>query len=216
MVRICLVRHGETDWNVQRRIQGHLDVELNAVGVSQARALAGRLATQAFAAIYSSDLSRAQTTAEAVASETGDRVIRNAAWRERHHGAFEGLTYAEAEQRYPAAYAHFAARSVEQDLPGGGESLQSFRERIVAALDEIRLCHARGALPVLVVAHGGVLDLVNRHVRGLPLSVPRDFVVPNVGINWIEAVAPEDAASGWRITAWADVGHLAMAARDEL
>lgn len=216
MVRICLVRHGETDWNVARRIQGHLDVGLNATGVGQAQALAQRLSAQPFAAIYSSDLARAQTTAAMVASASATKVCSNPAWRERHHGAFEGLTYTEAEQRYPDDYVHFAARHAERALPGGGESQSAFRARIVAALDELRQRHAGSTAPVLVVAHGGVLDLINRHARGLPLSVPRDFLVPNVAVNWIEAVSPSTSPSGWQITTWADVAHLDAAARDEL
>ena len=98
--RISAIRHGETAWNVDTRLQGHLDIPLNEVGLSQARHLAQALVQrEAIDAIYASDLSRAHTTAQAIAQAMGQTVTVHAGLRERHFGAFQGRTYAEIETR---------------------------------------------------------------------------------------------------------------------
>lgn len=208
MTRLCLVRHGETAWNAQRRLQGHLDVPLNDVGHAQARASAARLAAHAFAALYCSDLARARQTAEPAARVLGASPIATAALRERHYGAFQGLTYDEARARFPAEYDRFAARETDFAFPDGGESLSGFAARVTAVLREIAERHA-GA-QVLVITHGGVLDIVHRLATGKPLEAARDFPIPNAALNWIAF-----ATGRWQLLAWADEGHLAQA-RDEL
>ena len=105
--RLCLIRHGETDWNVARRIQGHTDIPLNHTGLEQARLLAQSLADEQFDAIYSSDLGRARQTAEAVAHRLHQTVRLDPLLRERHYGEFQALTYDEARARFPDAHAHF-------------------------------------------------------------------------------------------------------------
>ena len=115
--RLCLVRHGETAWNAERRIQGQLDVPLSSTGHAQARATANWLAQEDFAAIYSSDLSRALHTAEAVAHLLRLPIGQQVALRERHYGVLQTLTYAEFEQRHPQAHARFETfRTVTPDL----------------------------------------------------------------------------------------------------
>ena len=101
--RLCLVRHGETAWNAERRIQGQLDVPLSSTGHAQARATANWLAQEDFAAIYSSDLSRALHTAEAVAHLLRLPIGQQVALRERHYGVLQGLTFDEAERQQPQA-----------------------------------------------------------------------------------------------------------------
>jgi probable phosphoglycerate mutase len=208
MTRLCLVRHGETTWNAQRRLQGHLDVPLNDTGHAQARATAARLAGHAFAAVYCSDLARARQTAEAAARALGAAPVATAALRERHYGAFQGLTYDEARARFPAEYDRFTAREADFAFPHGGESLTGLATRIAAVLHEIAERHA-GA-QVLVVSHGGVLDVAHRLATGKPLEAARDFAIPNAALNWIAL-----ASGRWRLLSWADDGHLAQA-RDEL
>lgn len=209
LTRICLVRHGETDWNVGDRIQGNIDVELNALGRAQASAVGARLAGERFSAFYSSDLARAWQTADAIAAAIGLAPQPQPEFRERRYGVFEGLTRGEASQRYPAEYAAIVQRDPGCVPPGGGESLAQHAQRVGDALQRVVAANAGGSL--LIVTHGGVLDLVNRLVRGSPLQSPRDFTIPNAGINRIARTS-----AGWQIECWADSSHLAAVGRDEL
>lgn len=208
MTRICLVRHGETDWNAERRLQGHLDVPLNATGLAQARATAANLASERFAAVYTSDLQRARQTAAEAVRALGLEVALEPRLRERRYGVFEGLTYAEAQARYPEDYRRFQERDPAFAFPQGGESLETFAARIRGALETLAARHA-GA-QILVVTHGGVLDIAHRLTSGKSLASVRDFLIPNAALNWIEYTG-----NRWRLLAWAQQAHLA-AARDEL
>lgn len=205
--RLCLVRHGETAWNAEHRLQGHIDVPLNDVGRAQADATAACLPAGLFGACYSSDLQRAFETAQAAAVAVGLAPHKTPALRERHYGCFQGLTYSEARQRFPAAYARFETRDPDFVLPEGGESLQRFSARVSASLEGIARRHPGES--VLVVAHGGVLDIAHRLATGKPLDAPRDFAIPNAALNWIRY------ERGWALESWGDTGHLASA-RDEL
>jgi probable phosphoglycerate mutase len=203
--RLCLVRHGETAWNAERRIQGQLDVPLSSVGHAQARAAANALAQESnpdsFCAIYSSDLARALHTAEAAAHLLGLPIRRLAGLRERHYGVLQTLTYAEFARRHPDAHARFLAREEDFALPGGGESLRGFADRVLDCVDGIVAAHPGGQ--VLVVTHGGVLDILHRRASGKPLAAPRDFDIPNAALNWIGI-----EAGRWSVLAWADRSHL--------
>lgn len=215
--QVCLIRHGETAWNSERRIQGHRDIPLNPVGEAQAAAAARWLAaTEApFAALYSSDLGRARRTAETLGQALGLTPTLTPAWRERRYGDFEGLTYDEAAARYPEAYAAMDARVPDFALPGGGESLEALQARIGATLVELVARHP--GQRILVATHGGVLDAVNRHVRRLPLQPKRDFTIPNAGLNWVLVDSADSTdPNAWRLGAWADTRHLAPGALDEL
>ncbi|MBI1907517.1 MAG: histidine phosphatase family protein [Rhodocyclales bacterium] len=205
---LCLVRHGETAWNAQRRLQGHLDIPLNEIGHVQADATARNLAGHRFAALYSSDLARAQQTAQAIAGLTGLGAVIMEQLRERHYGAFQGLTYDEARTRYPDDYARFKGRDCDSPIPGGGESLQTFNRRISSALEQLTERH-RGE-QILIVTHGGVLDIAHRRASGMALEAPRDFLIPNAALNWIACSREE-----WRIVRWAEAHHL-DGTRDEL
>jgi probable phosphoglycerate mutase len=206
--RLCLVRHGETAWNAERRLQGHLDVPLNATGHVQALATAASLATVHFAAVYSSDLQRAQQTAAAIARNRPAAVELQPRLRERHYGAFQGLTYTEAQARFPDEYRRFEQRDLNFGFPGGGESLAQFAGRISAVLADTASKHH--GEQVLIVTHGGVLDIVHRLASGKALDAPRDFTIPNAALNWIEF-----DGSHWKLVSWADLRHL-ESARDEL
>jgi probable phosphoglycerate mutase len=199
--RICLIRHGETDWNVARRVQGHTDIPLNATGREQARALAASLADERFTAIYSSDLSRARQTAEAVAHRLGKHVELEPGLRERHFGDFQGKTYVESAAAFPEDYARFEQREPDAAFPGGGESLDAFFYRVDRALTMIAKRHSDA--DVLVVCHGGVLDMAHRMASRLPLSQKRDFPIGNATVNWLLF---EDG--DWEILAWDERTHL--------
>ena len=198
--RFCLVRHGETDWNVERRIQGRADIPLNALGRAQAAATANGLAGFAFAAVYSSDLERAWMTAEIAARRLGLALAAEPGLRERHYGVFQGLTTAEAAERFPAAHARYLARDRHYDFEAG-ESLTRLAVRVTATVEALAERHPGQS--VLLVSHGGVLDVCYRRATGRDLSVPRDFPIPNAALNWIE-VGPQ----GWRLHSWADRRHL--------
>ncbi|MDD2988726.1 MAG: histidine phosphatase family protein [Zoogloea sp.] len=199
--RICLVRHGETAWNAERRLQGHTDIPLNDTGLAQAKATAASLAGRQFAAAYASDLLRARQTADAITAHGNLQAVIDARLRERHYGAFQALTYDEARARFPDAYHHFERRDPEFVFPGGGESLRQFAARIHEALQDIATRHRDST--VLVVTHGGVLDVAHRLATGSPLETPRDFTIPNAALNWIDW----DGAN-WRLIAWAEQTHL--------
>jgi probable phosphoglycerate mutase len=207
MTRLCLVRHGETDWNAGKRIQGHLDIPLSVMGHAQARAAGNALKDEGFAAIYSSDLTRARQTAEATAHLARIPLQLDPGFRERHYGIFQGLTYTEWEARHPDAYARHKARD-PRFAPDGGEGLQAFAARLVRTFTAIVRRHAGES--VAIFTHGGVLDIVYRHATGMPLAAPRTFTIPNCGINWIEV-----ASDRWTILSWADRAHLDTT-RDEL
>jgi probable phosphoglycerate mutase len=204
--RICLVRHGETAWNAEGRVQGQTDIPLSAVGHAQARAAASILAQHDFSAIYSSDLLRVRQTAEPAAQRLALQVALDRGLRERHYGIFECLLYTEVKQRFPEHYARFRDKDPEFDFDTG-ESLRAFFERALAAVGRIAAAH-RGER-VIVFTHGGVLDMVYRHIHALGLSATREFGVPNAGLNWIEC-----ADSCWSMHGWADVAHLEKALDD--
>ena len=111
--RILLVRHGETDWNATGRIQGHNDTPLNAAGRQQALRAAQRLALQPVRGLYSSDLARAYETAMIIGEPLGLTVVTSPRLRERRYGAWEGLTAAEIQARYPEQFAMWRARSTD-------------------------------------------------------------------------------------------------------
>jgi probable phosphoglycerate mutase len=206
--RICLVRHGETAWNADRRLQGHTDIPLNDTGLAQARATAASLADERFDAAYSSDLTRARQTAEAIAACCGLAPGFDAGLRERHYGGFQALTYDEARTRFPADYQRFENRDPDFVFPEGGESLRNFAGRIQTALEQIARTHRGGT--VLVVTHGGVLDIAHRLATGKSLEAARDFTIPNAALNWIG----HDGET-WSLIAWAEQRHLTNAL-DEL
>ncbi|MFO7543701.1 MAG: histidine phosphatase family protein [Thiobacillus sp.] len=198
--RICIIRHGETDWNVHKRIQGHTDIPLNDTGRAQALAMAFNAAHHRFQAIYSSDLLRAEETANALAQREDQAVKRLPQLRERHYGVFQGMTAAQGESRYPEAYAHYVARDMDYDFETG-ESLRQFAERVSEGIDWLVRHHS--GQTIAAVSHSGVLDVVYRRATGRPLHTPRDFVIPNCALNWFHF-----DGQGWHLEAWADRHHL--------
>ncbi len=203
-LRLCLVRHGETDWNTEQRMQGWTDTPLNAHGLRQAQALAQALKGVRFDAIVSSPLQRALATAQAVA---GDRpIVLEPRLRERHHGDLQGLTRADMARLHPALHAALVAHRPDY-LPPGGEDIETFAGRVQAALDDLHRAHA--GRTVLAVAHGGVLDAAYRLATGQDWRSPRRRTLPNAAINWLVA-----DAQGWRVEAFGQSAHLDAALDD--
>ena len=208
ITRLCLVRHGETEWNAARRIQGQIDIGLNETGLRQA-AGAGRWLSQAgIVALYSSDLKRAWTTALIIGDALGLVPVSVPEMRERRYGVFEGLTYDEAKAKHPDGYAAFEGRNANYNFENG-ESLSEMFSRVTGKLKEIAAAHV--GQNVVIVLHGGVLDIINRFVRCNSLETPRDFLIPNAGLNWIATVDGH-----WRIETWGETAHLEAGALDEL
>jgi probable phosphoglycerate mutase len=210
--RIVLIRHGETAWNAERRLQGHIDIALNDEGERQAAALAGALADERFDAIFASDLKRAHQTAEAVARQHGLAVINDGALRERCYGGFEGLLYAEIEQRFPAEFAAWQARDVDAVMPPGARSAESFRQFYQRAIGAIlALAQAHPGKSLALVAHGGVLECAYRAAMGMLLETPRNFPVMNASINRFRV-----RGGALTLTSWGEVAHLQPKVLDEL
>lgn len=206
VTRLCIIRHGETAWNAEHRVQGQLDVPLNAAGLAQAEAIARALAAEKFDAIYSSDLQRALQTAQPVAKKLKLEIQKEKDLRERHYGIFQTLTYAEVKVRYAEDYARFERRDPDFAFRTG-ESLREFSVRSVNVISRIEK-ENRGK-NVAVFTHGGVLDELYRSIQGIPVSTPRDFAIPNCGINRLDA-----GTDPWRIECWADIAHLEGALDD--
>jgi len=198
--RICFIRHGETDWNKEKRIQGHTDISLNEVGRAQALAMAFNAAHQRFHAIYSSDLLRAQETAQVLAQREDHTVKLLPQLRERHYGIFQGITAAQGAERYPQAYAYYLARDLDYDFETG-ESLRGFAERVSEGIDWLVRHHS--GQTIAAVSHSGVLDVIYRRATNRPLSTPRDFKIPNCALNWFHF-----DGQGWHLEAWGDRHHL--------
>jgi 2,3-bisphosphoglycerate-dependent phosphoglycerate mutase len=201
LTEILLIRHGETVWNQQGRMQGQHDSPLTPLGLQQARQLARRLGSVSFAALYSSDLGRAHQTARCIADETGHAIVAERDLRERSFGIFEGLTNSDIQKRYPEHYEPFARRDPDYAMPGG-ESAAQFRSRCVGCLETIAMRHADAT--IVVVTHGLVLDALYRTACGMALDVPRGFPLLNCSLNTFR-----HGGGGWVAHAVCDVTHLA-------
>lgn len=205
--RIVAVRHGETAWNVDTRIQGHLDIPLNDTGLWQAEQLGQALAGEAIAAIYTSDLQRAHATAQAVARTTGAPLTPEPGLRERSFGHFQGRTFAEIQAELPEEARLWRTRDPHY-TPAGGESLVTLRDRIERTMAALATQHP--GEQIVVVAHGGVLDVLYRLATRQDIQAPRTWQLSNAAINrllWTEG--------GLTLVGWADTQHLDGAARDE-
>lgn len=207
---LLLVRHGETAWNAEHRIQGHLDIPLSPSGIRQAARLAVRLSGEPIDAIYSSELARAWLTAEPLAARLGVPIVAETRLRERNFGIFEGLTLDEIANRHPDGFRQWREREPNWAIDGG-ESGQQLIDRVLAALHDIVACHRGGT--VLAVTHGGVLDVVYRAARQLPWNAPREHQMLNAGVNRLSAQTPPLALG---ILTWGDIDHLAHAQDESL
>jgi len=210
--QVLFIRHGETDWNRIKRIQGHIDIPLATSGVDQAQRLAERFAREArqgerLDAIYSSDLMRAQQTAQPFADVLGLPLNLSKGLRERNYGAFQGHDSDEIALRFPDEYSQWQTRDPGFSPPEG-ESQRVFYHRVVHALEPVVAAHPNGRISV--VAHGGVLDCVYRFANGLPLDAPRNYALLNTSVNVVEF---EDGRA--KVVSWADVAHLDGHAEDD-
>ena len=199
--RIVAIRHGETAWNVNTRIQGHLDIGLNAMGRWQAERVGQALADETIDAIYSSDLLRAWDTALSISQASGTALQTHKGLRERGFGLFEGKTFDEIALKWPEAALRWQKRDPVYAPEGGGESLIDFRSRITTVVNELAAQHA-GA-QIVLVAHGGVMDVLYRAATRQEIQSPRTWALGNAAINRL-LWTPQ----GLSLVGWADTHHL--------
>lgn len=208
--RFCLVRHGETDWNAEKRLQGHTDIDLNSRGITQAAQMAKAIKAidLQFDVLYTSDLLRAAKTANAIETLFNTTAIVDHALRERHLGVLQGLTISEASQFDTELWKRHLSRDLHEDLRGG-ESIIQFAERINQALEKIRLRHL--GKTILLVSHGGALDMMYRLASKQALDAEKTVSVPNASVNWLS-----HDGNTWKVDLWADTAHLDNSALDNL
>jgi len=207
--RIIAVRHGETAWNVDTRIQGQLDIPLNDTGRWQAQRLARALAaSEQIDAVYSSDLLRAWDTAQSIADATGLQTVTEPGLRERGFGSFQGKTFTELEGCWPDETARWRARDPHW-APPEGESLTDVRDRVARTTQALAQRHL--GRQIVLVAHGGVLDALYRCASGLDVRAPRSWTLGNASINRL-LWTPQ----GMTVVGWADSSHLDDEWHDEV
>lgn len=198
--RVIAIRHGETAWNVASRVQGQLDVPLNRHGEWQVRRLARAVAEEGITALYSSDLLRAWQTAAAVAGPLGLVAVADVGLRERGFGIFEGLTFQEIRERWPAESERWRRRDPAFG-PQGGENLIDFSARCVSAATRLAVAHPGET--IALVAHGGVMDCLYRAATRVALDAPRSWQLGNASINRLL-----HTPGGFTLIGWSDTGHL--------
>lgn len=206
--QIIAIRHGETDWNLAARIQGHTDIPLNATGERQAQRLAQALADTPLAHIYSSDLQRALHTAQALAQANGAPLSIHAALRERSFGDYEGARFTEIEASDPPSALRWRKRD-PVFAPPQGESLQALQARVAQVVAELAAQHL--GQQIALVAHGGVLDSLYRLATRQGIQAPRTWELANTSVNRL-LWTPD---TGLTLVGWGDTSHLQTQGLDE-
>jgi len=182
---IFFVRHGLTDWNIQRRFQGTCDIPLNDAGIAQAQTAAARCGQLGFERIYHSTLLRAAQTAQVIADASGAPLFPCKGFNEVCLGVFQGLNHELAREKYPNAYAHYFADRIN-GAPPEGESLYQVQQRALETLAFIEQ-DAAGCERIAVVSHGALLKALLAAVAGIPLENYACFDVSNGSISVIES-----------------------------
>jgi probable phosphoglycerate mutase len=196
---IIFIRHGETEWNSQQRMQGHSNSDLSSVGQAQIQALGQWMKNVPFDHIYSSDSLRAKQTAEAITQFSGHELKIDLRLREKNLGVFEGLTSEEARERHPEVFSLFKTAGSKYVIDEG-ESTQQLQDRALEIVDEIRIKHLEER--VLLVTHGGLIRVVMKHSLGLSLETPTRFLIRNTGVF---RLVWEDK---WIVSQMGGVSHL--------
>ena len=203
MLVLRLIRHGQTDWNVQSRFQGQVDVPLNALGLAQAQRLAMRLKGEPAEPLVVSDLLRTRQTAQAIEPVWTVQAQPSATWREQSFGVLEGLVAQDIAQQYPHEWRQWLSYRSDY-VPPGGESMQMLDARIRRAVREVvQQCEQLQVPSCTVITHGAVLDVVWRWANGLELEGPRKCPIPNVGLNTVRT-----DGEVMQLVQWADDAHV--------
>ncbi len=199
-MKLFLTRHGQTDWNIAGRYQGQSDVPLNQTGILQAAALAKRLSTEKIDAIYSSDLSRAKDTAQAIANFHQLHINTDSRWRELNFGDWEGMNYKEMSAHSPELFENWMKDSVNTSTPNG-ESLKQLARRVKTAFDEIKNKHKDQT--VLVVSHSGALQALLATLLSIELNFYWQFKISQASLSELKVY--EDSVV---LNLLNDVNHL--------
>ncbi|PLC51416.1 phosphoglycerate mutase [Pollutimonas subterranea] len=212
ITQFWLVRHGETEWNANRRLQGWLDIPLSPVGIRQAEQLADYFQSPDFDvpidAIVSSDLNRAFETARISAGHLGLPLHASPDLRERCYGIYEGRDWAMLDElRANGGGVDF--RNPQQAVEKG-ESLHDFSARIGEAFEALAQQYQGKSL--LVFSHGGVIDIAWRKARGISLDAARPDPILNTSINHFSI----DEDKNWAMIDWGRIGHLETSALDDV
>lgn len=183
MTKFYLIRHGETEWNIQNRYQGATDIPLSSVGKLQTQAIANRMKDYEVDAIYSSDLSRAFATAKSIAKEKNLDVYTLPQLREINFGEWEGYTISELERLYGEEYKRFFLEPHKYPFPGEG-SMEAVQMRIKKAVDIITSNHDNKK--IVIVSHGGILKVLIMTLLELDLSFYKSFWLGNTSLSILD------------------------------
>lgn len=197
---LIVLRHGQTLWNRENRLQGQQDSPLTDLGLKQTAGIVKRLADHQSKFVYTSDLSRAHIAAKKIAEIIGATLRIDDRLREQNYGIFEGLTRAEMKEKYLQEFSLFKSRQPDFAIPGG-ESKSNFFERSVACFEELSRKHA--GEQVIVVTHLGVLDNLFRYILNIPLDAPRKFKSLEGSFHSVYFKSRK-----WVIETWGDVSHV--------
>ncbi|WP_332897661.1 histidine phosphatase family protein [Haladaptatus sp. CMSO5] len=189
-MRVLVVRHGETHWNRERRMQGWAPSQLTEAGQEQARVTGERLAAEYdISHIYASDLTRTRETTAFIRESVAAAVTFDAAWRERDLGVYQGLTYDDITERFPEFSLQRAGLEAAAKVPDGGESIVQVRERVLGGWQELT-ANGHDDDTVLVVSHGGPLYLLLGHLQGH--DIVESYMRMNLQNCAVSEIAVED------------------------
>jgi 2,3-bisphosphoglycerate-dependent phosphoglycerate mutase len=206
--QLTLIRHGETEWNAEGRIQGLMDSPLTPKGIRQAEATAQALVESDFDVTYASPLGRARTTAEMITRDWDDDIRFDDDLKERNLGVMQGLSLPQVEARLPEVFAGFTDGAPDYVIPEGESSRQRY-DRGAECLQRIAEKH-RGKR-ILIITHGGIIDGVFRRLFAIPLDAQRHYSLYNCAMSRIEIYLDL-----WRLLTWGDIHHLkAIGALDD-
>lgn len=197
---ITMIRHGETIWNTEQRIQGQLNSKLTENGVLQAQLVGNALAKRTFDVLISSDLERAAETARIINTKLSLPHHFNANLRERSFGKLEGMTFAEMKEQYPDEFLAYKKRDPEYVIPKG-ESIQQLYTRVTSAIEDI--AHKYPNSKVLIVSHGLVLEMMMYKTFAISLDKPRAFSINNSSISSFNI-----DGNNWFLKEWGVIEHL--------
>jgi probable phosphoglycerate mutase len=213
---LLIVRHGETPWNTEKRIQGWRDIALNATGQQQAQQLAEHLhrhhndGQQIIHGIYSSDLARAKETAAAVAQRLNLPMTLDSGIRERNYGVLEGVLFHKMHEQHPEIADIWASREPDGIIPGA-ETLRAFHARVGQAIALIATKHVGER--IVIVTHGGAMDILWRIATGSDIRAPRNAPLLNASVNRIQATHAHPSIE-WSLLEWGNVAHLKQSGHD--
>ena len=197
---IVIVRHGETQWNIERKLQGQENSDLTKLGIKQTELVARSLKNEHFDICISSDLPRCIKTSDIILKDRDIRIVYESRLRERNFGHLQGMTKEKIKDCYPYVYEKLNTGNINFEVPNG-ESMSEFFSRVDQGLDFI--INNFQQKNILIITHGGVLDCIMRKIMKLSLDNHRCFSIYNTSINRFSV-----NSFGWKLESWGDINHL--------